>query len=162
MNFSVKLWNSWSTTLNYDEFVDEYMEKWEEPEMNETDEEFEKRCLEAWKKVLNKDDDEEFEEEEDEDGDGDSRIQELSSDYVDTCIADPRVDEYHKIVEKRIKLEALEKKRQEDERKKMESEDALGNIMRKFHSIIVTQEEKEKADRVAKLRAELRSLGEIC
>lgn len=137
IEFNVKLWNSFNTFLTYDEFVENYMDQWEEPEMNETDEEFEKRCLEQWKKIVDETgEDHEFDEEEDEDGDGDGRVGELMCELVYEMIADPRIEEYNKIVEKRLKREREErelmhkeemrqKEIQNKEKEKKETLDAL-------------------------------------
>lgn len=153
MNFSVKLWNSFSTTLTYKGFVDEYMEKWEEEEMNETDEEFNTRCFEAWKKVLNDDADVQFEDEEADDQDGDARIQELSRDCIWDAIMDSRVEKYNKIYEERIRREQVEKKERENKRK----EDAMKECLDKMRNIAETQDLKEK--RIADLKAQLSALG---
>jgi hypothetical protein len=155
INFSVRLYSTFQRELDFDDFCEKFMEQWDEDEMRETDKEFYERCRKAWSKIWESSDgDYEFDDEEDE-CDGDERVVELSDEYINDRIYDPLVDKYDEIVSKRFQ-------REREERENKKREDALKECVRKMNSIITTQEEKEKAERVAKLRAELRSLGEIC
>ena len=156
MNFNVRIWKEFNETIDYDHFVEEYMTQWLEDEMYENDADFEKRCVEAWRKVLNYKYEEDFGEEEGDEDEGDDRITELTDEYIREKIADPRVDKYEAIVEKREQkemfLEKMMKERMEEREKMMKEE----------REKMMKEDSVEKADRVKKLREELRSLGEIC
>lgn len=158
ITFSVRLYNTFQRELDFDDFCEKFMEQWDEDEMRETDEAFDLRCKQAWRKLISHstyDDEIEMEDDEDSNGDGDGQLVEMSDEYINELIEDPLVDKYDKIVANRLK-------REKEERDNKKKEDALIECVRKMNSIIITQEEKEKADKVKKLREELRSLGEIC
>lgn len=157
ITFSVRLYNTFQRELDFDDFCEKFMEQWDEDEMRETDEAFDLRCKEAWRKIISHstyDDEIEMEDDEDSNGDGDGQLVEMSDEYINELIEDPLVDKYDKIVSDRFNRE----KKERDLKKK--NDDALAECVRKMNMLMNTHIEKE--DRVKKLREELRSLGEIC
>jgi hypothetical protein len=132
-----------STDMDYDTFCDRFMSKRCLPPMTETDEEYEKRCEEAWSKLVDAQRHKGYHEfpEGYEDDEGEDELQQEMDDYINDIIITDEDDEYAALEnaeerkrvnqrENEIELLALQMRRL-----KMEHDEAVSKLNKALNAL---------------------------
>jgi hypothetical protein len=132
-----------STEMDYDTFCDRFMSQRCLPPMTETDEEYEKRCEEAWSKLVDAQRHKGYHEfpEGYEDDEGEDELQQEMDDYINDIIGTDEDDEY-------ASLENAERRKVANERQMRIDETARQ----------ITLLKKEHDEKVLKLNQSLNQL----
>ena len=143
LNFQMPVHKLVENDMDYDTFCDRFMSKRCLPPMTETDEEYEKRCEEAWSKLVDAQRHKGYHEfpEGYEDDEGEDELQQEMDDYINDIIITDEDDEYAELENAERRKVANERHNEIDQvvlqrrRLKMEHDEAVSKLNKALQAL---------------------------